>query len=101
MDGIVKLPKLTRRRFLGSAAAMAARSGRGAVPPTYRLRELAYGQVKLTGGPLATQYGRMHEAYLKLDEDRILKVYRQKAGLPAPGADMGGWYDAEGFVPGI
>src|SRR5262249_36726296 len=34
------------------------------------------------------------------DEDRLLKVYRQRAGLPAPGRVMGGWYDVEGFVPG-
>jgi DUF1680 family protein len=31
---------------------------------------------------------------LTLDNDRLLKVNRQKAGLPAPGDDMGGWYDA-------
>jgi len=30
----------------------------------------------------------------------LLKVYRQRAGIPAPGDDMGGWYDADGFVPG-
>src|SRR6185436_7567215 len=29
------------------------------------------------------------------------KVFRQQAGLPAPGPDMGGWYDADGFVPGL
>ncbi|MGH9352286.1 MAG: beta-L-arabinofuranosidase domain-containing protein, partial [Terriglobia bacterium] len=45
-------------------------------------------------------FRRIHAAYLALDNDRLLKVYRQRAGLPAPGLDMGGWYDAEGFVPG-
>ena len=30
----------------------------------------------------------------------MLKVYRQRVGMPAPGRDMGGWYDAQGFVPG-
>ena len=43
---------------------------------------------------------RIHSHYLGLDEDRLLKVYRQRAGMPAPGRDMGGWYDADGFVPG-
>src|SRR3546814_12108664 len=33
--------------------------------------------------------------------DLLLKVFRQNAGLPAPGPDMGGWYDADGFVPGL
>src|SRR5208282_6307818 len=32
-----------------------------------------------------------------LDDDRLLKVFRQVAGLPAPGEDMGGWYDLTGF----
>ena len=78
-----------------------ARRGRAAPPAgTRKLREFAYSQVSLTGGPLADQYRRVHASFLTLDEDRILKVYRQRAGLPAPGADMGGWYDADGFVPG-
>jgi DUF1680 family protein len=45
-------------------------------------------------------YHRMHAHFLGLDEDRLLKVYRQRAGMAAPGRDMGGWYDADGFVPG-
>ncbi len=65
-----------------------------------KLREFAYPQVKLTGGPLAAMYRRMHDHFLNVDEDRLLKVYRQRAGMPAPGRDMGGWYDADGFVPG-
>jgi hypothetical protein len=43
---------------------------------------------------------RLSQHALSLDEDRLLKVYRQRAGLPSPGMDMGGWYDADGFVPG-
>jgi hypothetical protein len=64
------------------------------------LAEFDYGAVELTGGPLKSQYDRMHAAYLALDNDRLLKVYRERAGLPAPGAPMGGWYDGDGFVPG-
>jgi DUF1680 family protein len=91
---------LSRRGFLGSAALL-ARRGRAEPPAgTRKLREFDYSQVSLTGGPLAGQYRRVHASFLSLDDDRILKVYRQRAGLPAPGADMGGWYDADGFVPG-
>ncbi len=54
----------------------------------------------MTGGPLAEQYDALHAHYLALSNDRLLKVYRQRAGLPAPGQDMGGWYDLKGFVPG-
>jgi uncharacterized protein len=65
-----------------------------------KLREFKYPDVKLTGGPIKDQYDRIHAHFLSLDNDRLLKVYRQRAGLPAPGEDMGGWYDADGFVPG-
>lgn len=65
-----------------------------------RLRQFPYAQVKLNEGPIGDMYRRIHAHFLRLDEDRVLKVYRQRAGLPAPGRDMGGWYDADGFVPG-
>ncbi len=64
------------------------------------LNQFDYAQVKITGGPFAEQYAAMHAQYLALSNDRLLKVYRQRAGMPAPGADMGGWYDLDGFVPG-
>src|ERR1700685_4402955 len=97
----------TRRKFLevsaavlgsellGYSADLASLGSSGEV-----LREYPFGAVTLTGGPLKQQYDRIHASYLALDNDRLLKVYRQRAGLPAPGADMGGWYDADGFVPG-
>jgi hypothetical protein len=62
--------------------------------------EFDYGAVELTGGPLKEQYDRIHAFYLAIDNDRLLKAYRERAGLPAPGAEMGGWYDRDGFVPG-
>ncbi len=97
----------TRRTFLQTApglsvaAALLPKRMRAAgSAPREQLREFGYGAVRLTGGPLQRQYDHLHQHYLGLDNDRILKVYRQRAGLPAPGDDMGGWYDADGFVPG-
>jgi DUF1680 family protein len=96
---------LTRRGFLKSTLAMAA-----AAHPSFGslsdnserevLKPLPYSAVQLTGGPFAQQYSRIHAHYLSLSNDRLLKVYRQRAGLPGPGEDMGGWYDLDGFVPG-
>jgi DUF1680 family protein len=97
----------TRRKFLevsaavlgsellGYCADIASLGSSGEV-----LREYPFGAVTLTGGPLKQQYDRIHASYLALDNDRLLKVYRQRAGLSSPGPDMGGWYDADGFVPG-
>jgi DUF1680 family protein len=107
MDVSGKDVSLSRRAALklGAAAAGLAASGAATMAiadPAARevARELAYGDVRLTGGPLKAHYDRMRAHYLALDEDRLLKAYRQRAGLPAPGRDMGGWYDPDGFVPG-
>ncbi len=92
---------LHRRDFLrGSVAAALATRLPAAPAVSSHLNEFPYGAVTLTGGPMKRQYDAIHAHFLALDNDRLLKVYRQRAGLPAPGDDMGGWYDADGFVPG-
>ena len=97
---------VTRRSFLKTLVATTAgtsliggTSG-WAANSREKLTEFDYSAVKLIDGPLKDQFDRIHATYLGLDNDRLLKVYRQRAGLPAPGEDMGGWYDADGFVPG-
>jgi DUF1680 family protein len=89
---------VTRRQFVGGLAALAATPS--LVSEREPLRAFKYGDVQLTGGPLGEQYDAMRAHYLSLSNDRLLKVYRQRAGLAAPGEEMGGWYDREGFVPG-
>ena len=98
--------RVSRRDVLyGSACAMAAATF--ASIPTLAttgrevVQEFPYGAVRLTGGLLKQQFDRIHSHYLSLSNDRLLKVFRQRVGLPAPGADMGGWYDTNGFVPGL
>ena len=95
--------EITRRSFLAGAAAtaLAGKAGTSAFPNiSGSLAEFQYDAVQLTGGPLKQQYDRIHSAYLALDNDRLLRVYRQRAGLRDPGAPMGGWYGRDGFVPG-
>jgi uncharacterized protein len=95
---------LTRRTFVKAGALAIARPLAAIADPLpvqrEPLRQFDYSDVKLTGGPFAEQYDALHTQYLSLSNDRLLKVYRQRAGLAAPGADMGGWYDLDGFVPG-
>ena len=57
------------------------------------LQEFARSAVKLGTGPMLTQFEQQQALYLGIDDDRLLKPFRVRAGLPAPGADMGGWYD--------
>ncbi|HVW84216.1 MAG TPA: beta-L-arabinofuranosidase domain-containing protein [Bryobacteraceae bacterium] len=91
---------MNRRSFLKTAAVAGSAPLWGAAPGPAALQEFSWSDVNLTDGPLKRQYDHLREHFLSLDNDRLLKVYRQRAGLPAPGEDMGGWYDADGFVPG-
>ena len=68
---------LSRRTFLGSAAACAVAAAATKRPERVKLRPFAYSQVTLTEGPLADMYRRMRAHILQLDEDRVLKVYRR------------------------
>jgi DUF1680 family protein len=70
---------------------------RGAVAVQTPLNTFAYSEVELLDGPMKRQFEQNHSRFLNLDDDRLLKVFRQVAGLPAPGEDMGGWYDLTGF----
>lgn len=101
----------SRREFLARAAIALAGAGlslRGVAETSSEwslfsgneFAEFDYSQVQLTGGPLKRQYDRVRASYLGLDNDRLLRVYRERAGMPAPGEPMGGWYGREGFVPG-
>jgi len=94
----------SRRQFLSSAAVsgaalVAARylpawpraTAPTAITPTLSL--FGYSQVQLLDGPFKTQFDQNHKLFLGLNEDALLKPFRQREGLPAPGPDMGGWYD--------
>jgi DUF1680 family protein len=74
------------------------------------MRQLDYSQVQLHDSPLRRQFDYNHTFFLALDNDRLLKPFRQLTGMPAPGEDMGGWYSPSpdfdppknftGYVPG-
>ncbi len=94
----------TRRQFLKSAAIsttglIGASSLRGWARPsvtasiTPQLSVFGYSQVQLLDGPLRRQFDENHKLFLNLDEDGLLKPFRKRQGLPAPGHDLGGWYD--------
>ena len=112
----------SRRSFLKGGAALAAGAAAmrgvtfGAVnvastaPRPTRLMQFDYADVQLLDGPMQEQFKHNHELFLNLDEDSMLKPFRQLTGMPAPGEDMGGWYspsnkfdppkDMTGYIPG-
>src|SRR6202021_1071913 len=79
-------------------AAFAAREAADAPPSA--LSELAYGQVRFSDGPLQRQARENHRLVLGVDEDALLPPFRVRAGLGAPGEELGGWYDTYAFAPG-
>ncbi|HEX4066561.1 MAG TPA: beta-L-arabinofuranosidase domain-containing protein [Acidobacteriaceae bacterium] len=113
------MTKPSRRSFLKgavttTAAAFVSRhaSAAAAAAPAVRTRltQFDYADVQLLDGPMLEQFRTNHAFFLALNDDSLLQPFRQKAGLPAPGEEMGGWYswskdfdpphNMTGYVPG-
>lgn len=116
--------RASRRGFLKGSAALAAGTAamRGVSgmallgqnsaghPGAVALSQFEYKDVQLLDGPMLEQFRHNHRLFLGLSEDSLLKPFRQAAGLPAPGEEMGGWYspssrfdppkDMTGYIPG-
>jgi len=73
------------------------------------LMEFDYGDVSIVSPLHQAQLEQTYQVLMSLDEDSLLKPFRQMAGQPAPGPDLGGWYnydpnydwhkDDAGFAP--
>jgi uncharacterized protein len=97
---------ITRRDALrrGTVATLGIFSGYGRAAGTNNpdlLSEFGYGDVHFAPGPLQRQFDENREILLNLSEDSLLRPYRLREGLAAPGQDMGGWYDTDAFAPGF
>jgi DUF1680 family protein len=112
-----------RRHFLKSGAALAAgaavlnstrvsalaNASSTTLTPT-RLSQFDYADEQLLDGPMLDQFHNNVSLFLNLPDDNLLKPFRQLAGQPAPGEDMGGWYSPSpdfdppknmtGYIPG-
>ena len=74
------------------------------------LEEFGYGDVALHSPLHEGQLQQTHDLLMSLSEDSLLKPFRQMVGQPAPGTDLGGWYQYDahnedhlfeiGFAPG-
>ena len=114
---------VSRRKFLQSAALASAA---GVIPrlrgssltslfgsdsvPSGPLAEFGYGDVSLHSALHDQQLQQTHALLMELNEDSLLKPFREMVGQPAPGTDLGGWYQYDahnedhlfqtGFAPG-
>src|SRR5207248_923415 len=105
------MKRTSRRKFLKNtavatgAAALAATSvrawgsgfgrvtrasGNAKVAVVPEISQFGYSQVQLLEGPFRRQFEQQHDLFLHLNEDAMLKPFRQREGMPAPGPDMGG-----------
>jgi hypothetical protein len=110
---------ISRRSFVKSASfALAAASGSrlwfpsltSAALATRPLDEFVYSDVSITSELHERQFRESQAVLMSLSEYSLLKPLRQMAGQPAPGEDLGGWYNYnpdydyrqdnwEGFAP--
>jgi DUF1680 family protein len=72
------------------------------------MEQFDYGDVVLASELHERQLEQTHSVLMGLSDDSLLKPFRQMSGLPAPGDDLGGWYecnpdykwgDSAGFAP--
>src|SRR4051812_44286862 len=75
------------------------------------LGEFGYGAISIASDAHEAQLSNTQSVLMSLSEDSLLMPFRQMAGLPAPGVELGGWYAYrpdydyrknfdEGFAPG-
>jgi DUF1680 family protein len=103
---VLKFGGLAVASTLASRAAAKISNGSNADALDYADRA----SVTLLEGPMREQFRAHHATLLAMNEDALLKPFRVAAGLPAPGEDLGGWYnpsssfnppqDMHGFIPG-
>jgi len=116
--------QISRRQFLGSTAlassaafipalrkrafALDSTSADALLPPP--LEEFGYSDIVLDSATHEQQLRQTHAVLMELSEDSLLKPFRQMSGQPAPGKELGGWYQFDphnekylfeiGFAPG-
>ena len=94
--------RIGRRNFLAGASAAGAAAllprVAGAATPADRapIGMLDYRDVTLLEGPAQAQQAQTLAALLAMDDARLLRPFRERAGLPISDDRFGGWYD---FVP--
>ncbi len=61
--------------------------------PEPPLEEFGYGQVSIRGAIQQAQRDNVRQVLMSLDEDSLLKPFREMSGVEAPGNSLGGWYE--------
>ena len=90
--------QLNRREFAKLAAGACCASGLfgaealHAGDPSRKLELFEYTGVRLLDGRFQSQYQAARDLFFNIPNDSLLLGFRQRAGLPAPGIPLIGWY---------
>ncbi len=76
--------------FLNSSDAFAANSD-----APRKLELFDYSGVQLLDSRFKSQYQAARDLFFNIPNDNLLLGFRQRAGLPAPGTPLIGWYGGE------
>lgn len=94
------MKKLSRRQFINSSCLVTCGCSvpleftvAASKPQSENLQVPDYSRVKLGQGRLLEQFTYQQRLFMGIEDNKLLKPFRSRAGLPAPGEDMGGWYD--------
>lgn len=99
--------KSHRREFLKMALAGSAAAGSKALASSFGLSDEAadkpktflepfdYEGIALSDCRLKKQFDTARDYFHAIPNDDILRGFRIRAGLPAPGKDLGGWYSGD------
>lgn len=115
---MLAIEQTSRREFLRSASAIGAGAlvpvrwlmGKSNLSARPALEQFDYSEVTLHSELHEEQLEHTHAVLMDLNEDSLLKPFRQMSGQTAPGDDLGGWYSynpdfdfrkwGDGFAPG-
>ena len=84
-------------RVMALVAALALLLTTQGSPEPRVLLPFDYKGVRVTDGILKRQMDDAKEFYLRIPNDDLLIGFRRRAGLPAPGHELGGWYGDDVF----
>jgi uncharacterized protein len=105
----VVIMNVTRREFSQMLAYAAATTSVARAKGSYsvedgekpktniRLQSFNYSGVRLLDGMQLRQFQLTRDTYYNISNDSLLFGFRQRAGLPAPGKSLDGWYGSDIF----
>ncbi len=90
---------LTRRALLRTGLATVAAASlplpatHAEDPSQHALEEFSHSQISIRAPLQLAQRVNVTPVLMSLNEDSLLKPFREMAGKPGPGASLGGWYE--------